>query len=105
MVGGEGDVEEAGAGDEEVDDGTDGTRWITEQRMTGSGVDSSSGCFCVDKLMSCCSGRMLVGSLRMISAESSLVFGESQELVMVGGVGGYSLRCACVKMKRDDPLP
>lgn len=105
-MGGEGDEDEAGAGDDDVEDGTDGTRWITEQRTTGSGVEALSGCFCVDKLMSCCSGRMLVGSLRMISPlESSLVFGESQELVMVGGVGGYSLRCACVKMKRDEPLP
>lgn len=46
---------------------------------------------------------MLVGSCTTMP--SSLVFGGSHELVMVGGVGGYSLRCACVKMNRCEPLP
>lgn len=105
-VGGEGDDEDvAKAGDDELDDDTDGTRWITEQRTTAfSGVGDSSDFFCVDKLMSCGSGRMLVGSLTT-TPESSLVFGESHELVMVGGVGGYSLRWACVRMNRWAPLP
>lgn len=96
---------EANAGDDEFDDVTDGTRWMTEHRTTdGSGVVGSSDFFCVVvKLMSCGSGRMLAGSFTTIP--SSLVFGESHELVMVGGVGGYSLRCACVKMNRCDPLP
>lgn len=92
-----------GEGDDELEDETDGTRWITEQRTTGSGAADSSDFFCVDKLMSCGSGRMLVGSLTKMP--SSLVFGESHELEMIGGVGGYSLRCACVRMNRDAPLP
>lgn len=103
-VGGEGDDDEdvAKAGDDELEDVTDGTRWITEQRTTVSGVADSSDFFCVDKLMSCGSGRM-VGSLT--TTPSSLVFGESHELEIVGGVGGYSLRWACVKMNRCAPLP
>lgn len=108
-MGGDGDEEDvANAGDDELDDETDGTRWMTEIRTTdASGVGSSLGSsnfFCVVKLMSCGSGRMLVGSLTMIA--SSLGFGDgSLELEMVGGVGGYSLRCACVKMNLWDPLP
>lgn len=93
-------------GDGELDEETDETRWITEQRTTaGSGVSSSSDFFCVVvKLMSCGSGRMLAGS-RTTIASSTVVFGDSHELVIVGGVGGYSLRCACVKMNLCDPLP
>lgn len=64
---------------------------MTEQRTTGSSdVGGSSDVFCVVKLMSCGSGRMSAGSFTM--GPSSLVFGDSQELLIVGGVGGYSLR-------------
>lgn len=105
-VGGGGDEDVAGAGDgDPEDEETDETRWMTEQRTTaGSGVGGcSSDFFCVVKLMSSGSGRMLVGSLTMMP--SSLVFGGSHELVMTGGVGGYSFRCACVKMNLCEPLP
>lgn len=91
-MGGDGDEEDvANAGDDELDDETDGTRWMTEMRTTDASGVGSSDFFCVVKLMSGGSGRMLVGSLTMIA--SSFGFGDgSLELEMVGGVGGYSLR-------------
>lgn len=88
-MGGEGDDEEvARAGDDELDEETDGTRWITEHLTTAGSGAGSSDFFCVVKLMSCGSGRMLEGSLTTMP--SSTVFGDSHELVIVGGVGGYS---------------
>jgi hypothetical protein len=105
-VGGGGDEDVASAGDGELDDDeTDETRWMTEQRTTArSDVGGcSSDLFCVERLMSWGSGRMLIGSLTMMP--SSLVFGDSHELVMTGGVGGYSFRWACVKMNLCEPLP
>lgn len=103
-MGGEGDDEEvAKAGDDELEEETDGTRWITEHRTTaGSGVGSSHF-FCVVKFISCGSGMMLVGSLTTMP--SSTVFGDSHELDIVGGVGGYSFRWACVNIHLGDVLP
>lgn len=103
-VGGDGEDDAAKAGDEEFDEDTDETRWITEQRTTaGSGVSASSAVFCV-KLMSCGSVGMIDGS-RTTIASSIDAFGDSHELVMVGGVGGYSLRWAWVRINLCEPLP
>lgn len=105
-VGGDGDDEDvANAGDDELDEETDGTRWMTEIRTTEDSGAGSSDFFCVDKLMSCGSGRMLAGSLTMIASSLGGFGVGSLELEIVGGVGGYSLRCACVKMNLWDPLP
>lgn len=62
---------------------------MTEQRTTDvSDVAGSSLSFCVVKLMSCGSGRVIADSFTR--DPSSETFGDSHELLIVGGVGGYS---------------